>query len=357
MMKYEHYNRLITDSVESPDSVLCNFRITRAHYLLSEALRTAIGQSIGSNFHSWAVWGSRKAGVTIRQEDKDQASRDATLVAGIVGALVGVGVGSMAAHATGLSVPISATIWCLIGVVTGGFCGYLLAGYTRRSASRLILHGNRIVLEDIGRVTARFLDYVADHPDEHDERGFSKFRDSLRQGKAEDGGQDLLREAFLQYETARTGDNDKQRLEACYYANCLAILHEHIRLQPLISRSLPFLIRKCVTQRLMTFSVGKESLAVHEDVPPLNDVVYPAPLVDLQNAELLDFLSGPNGWDAGRENLGNTGASDWTILKQRMGYVVNLFRSRHLHEEVVSPPYTTSQLDAIEKGVLPDQPW
>jgi len=39
---------------------------------------------------SWAVWGSRKAGVTIRQEDLDSAIRDAFVVAGGVGVATGV---------------------------------------------------------------------------------------------------------------------------------------------------------------------------------------------------------------------------------------------------------------------------
>jgi len=52
--------------------------ITRLHFFLSTALREVVGPEAGANFHSWAVWGSRKAGVTIRQEDKDQASRETT---------------------------------------------------------------------------------------------------------------------------------------------------------------------------------------------------------------------------------------------------------------------------------------
>jgi hypothetical protein len=47
------------------------------------------GTDAGANFHTWAVWGSRKAGVTIRQEDLGEALRNATVVAGIVGLIVG----------------------------------------------------------------------------------------------------------------------------------------------------------------------------------------------------------------------------------------------------------------------------
>ncbi|MEM1224933.1 MAG: hypothetical protein AAGJ40_04520 [Planctomycetota bacterium] len=302
----QDWDRLISDCVDSTDPVLCNFSITRAHFLLSEALRDAIGADSGANFHSWAVWGSRKAGVTIRQEDKDQASRDATLVAGIVGALVGLAVGYGLAGLLGHSAAMYMIIWALIGTLSGGFCGFLLAGYTRRSASGLVLRGNQIVLDDIGRGTAQYLAYVSKHPSEHHERDFAAFRGALRKGRTESGGQDLLDAAFGQYELARTSDDEKQRQEATYYANCLAILHEHIRLQPLISGSMPFLIRRCVTQRLMTFNIGSECLAVHEDVPPLNDAAFPPSLMELTNEGLLRFLNGPEGWDVSQERLQKT---------------------------------------------------
>jgi len=70
------------DAIEAacsePDPAVSNRRITRLHYLLSEELAGALGREGGPNFHSWAVWGSRKAGVTIRQEDIDDAIHNAT---------------------------------------------------------------------------------------------------------------------------------------------------------------------------------------------------------------------------------------------------------------------------------------
>jgi len=53
-------------ALREPDPVLANLKITRCHYLLAQALERALGPGAGANFHSWAVWGSRKAGVTIR---------------------------------------------------------------------------------------------------------------------------------------------------------------------------------------------------------------------------------------------------------------------------------------------------
>ena len=77
----------IDQAVSLKEPAECNRAITECHYQLSQALRRITGPDAGANFHSWAVWGSKKAGVTIRQEDLDQAKDDAmaalTAVTGI----------------------------------------------------------------------------------------------------------------------------------------------------------------------------------------------------------------------------------------------------------------------------------
>ncbi|WP_231740629.1 hypothetical protein [Thalassoglobus neptunius] len=353
----EDWNRMIDEALAASDPLLSNFLITRCHHLLSEALRAAIGPETGANFHSWAVWGSRKAGVTIRQEDRDQAARDATFVAGCVGGVVGLIVGGLTGQWTGLSLFVSLLVWITLGALTGGFCGYQLARYTRRAASRRILDGNRLVLDDIGRATACYLQYVRDSEANSDEANFASVLETIDEMSRKSRTENLLGRAFTQYESARVGADLDNRVEATYFGNCLAILHEHIRLQPLISQSLPFLIRKCVTERLMTFSVGEETLSVHEDVPPLDEAIFPPALRELTNPELLEFLTPPDGWDTGRSNLEQTRASDWTVLKERMGYIVNLFRTRQLESDVVAAPYDSQQFASIASGQYPARPW
>jgi hypothetical protein len=81
--------KAVEDACAEPDLARSNQLITRLDYLLSEALADGLGREGGPNFHSWAVWDSRKAGVTIRQEDLDSAIRNATVTAGVVGSLIG----------------------------------------------------------------------------------------------------------------------------------------------------------------------------------------------------------------------------------------------------------------------------
>ena len=219
-----YWERQIRDAVGEPDPVLSNLKITRCHYLLSLALREVLGADCGANFHSWAVWGSRKAGVTIRQEDLDQARRDGTVVGGIVGVLVGLGLG-----------------WCLMtwlawwivpgmslfGACCGAATGRQIIVHSRRVSSRLILEGNRTVLEDIGLQTARFIARFHSQT-ESDPHSLTEFLSQMRSGDTATGGQELLRRAFTGYHSARDARDLKEKQEACYLANCLAVYHEHI---------------------------------------------------------------------------------------------------------------------------------
>lgn len=84
------WRREIADAVKTFDPALSNRKITLVHYRLSQVLQAVTGADAGANFHTWAVWGSRKAGVTIRQEDLGDALRDATFVSGMTGFIIGL---------------------------------------------------------------------------------------------------------------------------------------------------------------------------------------------------------------------------------------------------------------------------
>jgi hypothetical protein len=329
----DYWEREIAEAIGTADPALSNRKITLVHYRLSQVLQAVTGSDAGANFHTWAVWGSRKAGVTIRQEDLGEALRNATVVAGIVGFIIGLVVSWISIKLWLGSLPwILIPLSALVGMCCGALVGRWIAVYSRREASRLILEGNRIVLEDIGKQTARFVALFHDKT-EADANALVAFLAELRPGETASGGQDLLRQAFTQYYTARYAKDLKQKHEAAYFANCLAVLHEHIRLEPYIKKSMPFIIRKCATKRLMQFDVGKVSLRVSEEVPRLDGVPFPDSLHDLSSRELAVFL---NGWGG---SLTVSPARDWTNIRERMRYIVQLFRVMHLERSVFAEPY------------------
>jgi hypothetical protein len=348
---------MISEVIAEVDPVLCNLRITLAHRRLSELLQQITGRDAGANFHSWAVWGSKKAGVTVRQEDLEGALRDAGRVAGLVGGVVGLG---CAAWLTRAVLPgTGAASWLgllLLGAALGAACGAgvgrAIARWSRAEASRLVLEGNRLVLDDIGRQTARFCAaFPAGAP--ITPQGLGSFLELMAPGPPQEGGQDLLRTAFTQYARAANSTDLREKHEAVYYANCLAILNEHVKLQPYIRKSMPFIVRRCVTQRMLKFEIGALSLSVSEDVPAIGGLPFPETLAEVRDPGLLDLLKGPRGWDKKADTLAGSRAGDWTRLEDRMGYIVDLFRCFHLDPSVLAPPYGEAQLLAIQAGRIP----
>jgi hypothetical protein len=346
------WNRLIEDAVREPDRTLSNLKVTFAHHRLAVALQEVIGPDAGANFHTWAVWGSRKAGVTIREEGLDRALREVTILFFCTGLLAGFVAGVILwAWLPWWTVLVLSAAGAVCGTATGRW--WMISG--RRCAAALLLEGNRTVLEDIGGQTARFLSWYHEK-DEHSPEDFARFLEGFRPGKTEEGGQDLLRRAFRQYYRAAMTANVDAKRQATYFANCLAILHEHIRLQPYIAGSLPWIVRRCVTCKLMRFDVGPLRLAVGDDVPSLDGLDYPESLQTLTDPELAEFLFGPEGLDRGGNTLAGTGTQDWTRLPARMKYIVNLFRALHLHPDVAAVPYSPRQLQQIQTGLIPAGP-
>src|SRR5262245_41680928 len=101
---------------------------------------------------------------------------------------------------------------------------------------------------------------------------------------------------------------------------------------------MPWIVRRCVTKRLLQYDIGPVRLAVAHDVPALDGVPFPDALLHLRNQELVEFLTDTLGCAVGEQPLVGTGARDWTKIRERMRYIVHLFRALHLEPVVFSAP-------------------
>ncbi|HEY4381735.1 MAG TPA: hypothetical protein VGN01_15405 [Acidobacteriaceae bacterium] len=318
MTTSERWTRAIEDACAEPDGSRSNQRITILHYLLSEALAGGLGREGGPNFHSWAVWGSRKAGYTIRQEDLDTAVRNATVTAGVAGCLIGAATGVLAGHALHLSPDsVTAAIGAGIGALSGGWTGRWLAVWSRGKAAKLVLKGNRLVIQDIGEQSARFLEMLESGAAPEARAAFFA---GLRAGSSEQHGQDRLATAFRSYLVAFDASDLEAKRAAMIAGNCEIVYHEHIRLEPYIRRAMPFIIRRCATQRWMFYKIGNRELTVSADLP---GIATP------------------------------TGARNWAKIEERMRYVFALFRKFHTAPEVFSAPYTELEMARIAQSARP----
>ncbi|MEA2390309.1 MAG: hypothetical protein QOK31_418 [Solirubrobacteraceae bacterium] len=337
----------IDGAIAGADPVLCNLRITLAHEELSLALREITGADSGANFHTWAVWGSKKAGRTIRQEDLPLLPR----AAWAVGALAGAGGGATEARARPgrhVGLPVAA------GTAAGAALSRTARALLARAASQ-IFAGNVTVLTDIGRQTARFVGAFADRGPGDEDR-LEDFLAALRPGSAYTGGQDLLRGAYRHYFCAGRENDRDRRDEHMLCANLLAILHEHERLEPYIQASIPRPLRGFVTKHLLGFAVGDEAMKVSSDVIPRTPTPFPDTLRTIESPELEAFLCGPDGWDRTPDSTRGSAAHDWTKLADRMNFIVDLFRTRQTDPNLFSPPFTALQREAIVAGRIPAGP-
>jgi hypothetical protein len=315
MKTSERWIGAIEDACAEPDPARCNRLITRLHHLLSEALADGLGRESGPNFHSWAVWGSRKAGVTIRQEDLDSAIGTATATAGVVGCVIGAATGVFAGRWRAWSPDyLTAVIGAAIGLLIGCWIGRQIAIWSRGKAAKLMLRGNQIVIQDIGEQSARFLELLENGATG---RGREAFFAGLGAGPAEREGQDRLATAFRFYLAAFDSNDLETKRAAMIAGNCEIVYHEHIRLDAYIRGAMPIVLRRCATRRWMTYQIGERVLTVSEDLPG---------------------ISTP------------TAARNWAKIEERMRYVFALFRRFHDAPEVFSTPYPEMEMAPIGRA-------
>lgn len=301
----------IEDACAEPDFARSNQLITQLHFLLSQALASILGREGGPNFHTWAVWGSQKAGVTIRQEDLDDAIRNATTTAGVVGTLIGAATGVIAGRRLD-EMPdyLNAAAGAGIGTLTGGWVGRRIAIWSREKAAKLVLKGNQIVLQDIGEQSARFIELLENSATSQGRRAFFA---GLRLGPTERHGQDRLATAFRSYLAAFDSNDLEAKRAAMIAGNCEIVCHEHIRLEPYIRDAMPWIIRRCTTQRSMFYKIGDKVLTVSENLPGI-----PTP----------------------------TAARNWANFEERMRYIFALFRQFHTSPEVFAMPFPEAEMDS-----------
>jgi len=337
----EWWDAEIDAALATADPILENLRITLCHAELSLALQEVLGRDAGANFHTWAVWGSKKAGRTIRREDAPW----------LPAAAMGAGAVAGAALLLRRRAPTA------LGAAAGAAIGVAGARATLSRSAAMILAGNATVLDDIGRVSGAFVAAFWDPADRNPAR-LAEFIETIPDGDAAAGGKALLRSAFAAYlEGALTADPDETH-ELVLYGNLAALLHEHRRLDPYIDRSLPLPVRRLVTARMLDFAIGDELLDVSADVPPA-EIPEPPTLKTIETERLDRFLHGgpgEHGWDRTPGTRAGSRAADWTNIEDRMNFVVDLFRTRHCDPDLFLPPYPEESTREIAAGRIPGVP-
>jgi hypothetical protein len=215
--------------------------------------------------------------------------------------------------------------------------------------------------------------------------------DTLASGQRPDPPPGLTR-VVARYADALAESNADKRSVLVLEANVMAVAHEQHRLQTYIASSMRppleaslnrvvdgevahcipgWLARRvaqgCIdllrremtrvweeatTLFLMKLVTADETLLLHDSVPPLppGGAMFPPALAGAEAEAAL------HPWDRTHGKGRPSGADDWTVIGERMCYIVNLFRSRQRHPALTSPPFTPTQLEAMGRGKVPEGP-
>jgi hypothetical protein len=335
------------------DPVLRNLEISHCYWRLAQAVARRTG--VGANWCTFATWASKQAGSTIRGEDAEELLR------------IRLGRRAEFVH------PIQ-SLWRWLlrrGLLDptsrlGRLVGELHTPFDAlERASDAVARGNRKVFEEIGLEFAR---YVHDCPPEAAE--IQPFLDSLAPGEPPDG-QQFLRQEFQRYQRlTRLQPEILEALDAAYAGQgdlgrriLDALLPHGTRARRAtpdtaaaavlgvtarrIERHGAEIARGVITRSLMVLSMPGRVLwlGAHLADP------YPEALQAITDEDLEVLVT---RFEPVAPAADDCGAHDWSVLHQRMHYILHLFRSWHAHPELASRPFTPSQLASISAGVIPE---
>ena len=359
------------------EPIFRNLCITTGYARLARAFAEWLPEA--ANWCAFATWASRQAGVTIRKEDVARAVAERLQARLVHRPLL------RELHEV-LGMSPERLAW-IVGELSQG-----LPGIDRTSDA--LARGNQMVFGDIGRQFARFLAAVTTPG----QAGPSVFADGLRSGPPPEG-QDLLRRAFANYLTARATHDARARAQLILLANVQIGVHEQIRVQPLIVEAmdaalldvadtrrrilerldevlavgplghlhtdvsrrllnkvadelaveLRLIARIIVTERLMSLELPEGlTLRLGSDVSG----AFPATLVTLTNPELTSVLA---DYDATPNSTRGSGAVDWSVLAQRLHFIIDFFRAYQEDARLFEAPFDATQAEAIAANSVPDR--
>jgi hypothetical protein len=361
--------------------VIRNLEITKCYADLSAAFRARAGT--GADWCTFATWASRQAGSTIRGEDLlDRFERRLGRRSWLLAPLQSI---SRMLLRKGLFED-GTTLGRVVAAIHTPFDAM-------ERASAAVAEGNLRVFEEIGCEFARFLATVpADaRPDSPE---YLAFAAGFRPGPPPDG-QDYLRDAFAHYQQQQFESDAALRAGWILLANLKIGLHEQIRLQPQIvaavdapvitvgdlgarvlhimlpgSRGWPRAIhdpaatvvgwvaarirrdavavtREVVTERMMVLTLPNRVLSLGRNLDAAVPDVFKGAMAPALAAFVKDHDPCPPG-------TSNCAAEDWCDVRQRMHYILHLFRAYAHEPSLFSEPFTAEQVARFRAGVVPE---
>lgn len=377
------YNPISKENIQAiigmdSEPILRNLKITLAYYDLSQAIANRLGDD-NVNWCNFATWASKTAGKFIRMEDinvqlhkslhaKDDYQEWLTLIQEKFRDLeIDHEINHDKIHDAAHNVI--------------------------EQISADIAAGNLKVFSELGPVFSAMIE-AFDKEAAGELGATEKVLATLIPGTTETGGQDMLGNAIKDYHLALHETDQKRKAELILRANAQTGLHEQIRLQPFIAAAMEAPlhnnftlvmhqqvkenaaahkhhllhgafnhlfqpIAKLVqntwlnlsTHYLMTLALPDGILFLGKDLPsPIGRPLFPEHLVNPSDLKLTALLE---KYEAHVKSLIPSHARNWSILSDRMHFILNLFRSRQQHRPLYDIPFESHQVVHIRKNMMP----
>lgn len=237
-----------------------------------------------------------------------------------------------------------------------------LSGLTAvEKAALLLLNSRRKLHEELTPLMAQFialLEYQAT------EGELAAFTDQLRPGPADEGGQEVLKEAFLAYFEGHQAQAPATKAQLILLGNCSMSLYEQTRLQRhlylaadvsieqvfqdvlddvlpswfprVLRRAIRYAARgyvallgttwqKIVHRLAMKISVPDPALIAWDDVPSVRVREFPSDLKEITERRLCSMSQ---RFDPQFGTSQRDGSNNWSDLRDRMGYLLEILRAR-----------------------------
>jgi diguanylate cyclase (GGDEF)-like protein len=364
------------------DPAVRNLWITQSYADLAHRLRGLLDTD--QTWCTFAIWASNTAGISIRGEELPRFVDDLLLGADDDAEHIVRHVNAATAGLRHIGI---------VGEFGRSHLARLVAEAVRQVSSH-IAHGNNLVYCELAPLFVRLINVVelngAPQP-QHVEDLLDAIGVPSRETSPN------VRLAFRQYALAIGADDPIERAQRVLAANVSAVLHEQRRLQPDVEAALDAGVidfgddlggivrghiadsvlhslqrhvhvhlaapiervwQHVATKLLMTMNVPGQVLHLAEDVPPPPEIdgvpmpLFPQALVDLSLPAVATLMA---EWDPTGGTGRGSGAKDWADLRQRMGYIVNLFRSRQQWLGLTCQPFDSTELAWMEQDRLPQK--
>jgi hypothetical protein len=341
----------VAETAAMRDLAARNIEVTRGYYLFSQRFRGFLGDE--ATWPTFAAWASAQAGRTIRKEDLLRALE----------------------RRLGDSEPVRRLVEGPLRLASRFILRSVLDLNPFERSSQAVSRGNIKVYSEIGAVFAKLIQLLDAHGSQSDVEALCA---SLTPGPPPEG-QDLLRRAIPALTQAIHTPQGKQRSELILLSNAYIGLHEQTRLQPEIEASidgsvwdavevkqrladalLPHatplrragravlrerlmpalgplisevqrLVREIVTERMMVLELPGEVLRLGQDLSG----GFPPALSAPENEELKSVLQRT---DPTPDSLQGSGAVNWADFRERIHFIVDLFRSRQFEARLFEWP-------------------